>query len=94
MSLPRSRVLSGSTAGLKNQLRWKPSGDTWREMMRRSPFLLEVFSEIPEKPRERISSIPFLYPLGGSVGHRVEDVDLAAHSLSVRVNLLKTYALG
>ena len=53
MSLPRSRVLSGSTAGLKNQLRWKPSGDIWRELMRLSPFLLEVFSEIPEKPRER-----------------------------------------
>lgn len=38
--------------------------------MRRSPFLLEVFSEIPEKPRDGIGSIPFLYPLDGSVGYR------------------------
>lgn len=32
--------------------------------------LLEVFSEIPEKPKGRIGSIPFLYPLDGSVGYR------------------------
>ena len=32
------------------------------------PFLLSVFSEIPEKPRRRIDSIPFLYSLGVSVG--------------------------
>ena len=36
--------------------------------MRRLPFLLSLFSEIPEKPRRRIDSIPFLYSLGVSVG--------------------------
>lgn len=39
--------------------------------MRRSPFLLEVFSDIPEKPRGGIWSIPFLYPLDRSAEYRV-----------------------
>lgn len=52
-------------------------------------FLLEVFSDFPEKPRGGIWFITFPYPLNGSVGYRA-----GGAWLSVKVYLLKTYTLG
>ena len=65
--------------------------------MRRSPFLLEVFSEIPEKPSGGIWSISFLYPLDGSVEYRAEGVrlvgqDISSQNICVRVAMKKGIA--